>query len=148
MIDGTGAYAGMSLDERRALAESTFLPRPRRTLESAQYTLDAKLDVPWQWRGEHTTVLGTQVIRGELEDGVFGMEDGAPSAVQDHNMHSLFTLNARINNLLDEDFTTYDTEFDDLNGDGDYLDTNETWTPTKPCSSSTTTTRTSRGTSG
>ena len=31
-----------------------------------------------------------QVIRGELEDGVFGMEVGTPSAVQDHNMYSLF----------------------------------------------------------
>jgi len=90
MIDATGAYAGMSLDERQALAESTFLPRPKRTLESAQYTLDAKLDIPWQWRGAHTTVVGAQVIRGELEDGVFGMEAGTPSAVQEHNMYSLF----------------------------------------------------------
>lgn len=35
------------------------------------------------------------------------------------------TINARINNLLDRDFTTYRTEFRDLNNDGDYLDTNE-----------------------
>lgn len=90
MIDGTGAYAGMSLADRRALAESTFLPRPKRTLESRQYTLDAKVDMPWQWRGDHTLVLGTQVIRGELEDGVFGMEAGTSSAVQEHNMYSLF----------------------------------------------------------
>ena len=90
MIDATGAYAGRPLAERQALAEATFLPRPKRTLESAQYTLDAKLDIPWQWRGDHTTVLGTQVIRGELEDGVFGMEAGTPSAVQEHNMYSLF----------------------------------------------------------
>jgi outer membrane receptor for ferrienterochelin and colicins len=90
MIDGTGDYAGMSLNDRRALAESTFLPRPKRTLESRQYTLDAKLDMPWQWHGEHTAVLGTQIIRGELEDGVFGMEAGTPSAVQEHNMYSLF----------------------------------------------------------
>lgn len=34
------------------------------------------------------------------------------------------TFNARINNLLDRDFTTYKAEFRDLNGDGDYLDTN------------------------
>ncbi|KAF1684870.1 TonB-dependent receptor [Pseudoxanthomonas broegbernensis] len=93
MFDGTGAYAGMSTAERRALAESTFLPRPKRTLESRQYTLDGKLDIPWQWNGEHTTVLGTQVIRGELEDGVFGMEAGTPSAVQEHNMYSLFAEN-------------------------------------------------------
>ena len=90
MIDGTGAYAGMSLAERRALAESTFLPRPKRTLESAQYTLDAKLDIPFEAAGEHTAVVGTQIIRGELTDGVFGMEDGEVSGVQEHNMVSLF----------------------------------------------------------
>ncbi|SBV36595.1 TonB-dependent receptor [uncultured Stenotrophomonas sp.] len=90
MIDATGAYAGMSLDERRALAESTFLPRPKRTLESAQYTLDAKLDIPFQAAGDHTTVIGAQVIRGELTDGVFGTESGTPGLKQDHNMYSLF----------------------------------------------------------
>lgn len=35
MFDGTGQYAGMSLAGRRALAESTFLPRPKRTLKAA-----------------------------------------------------------------------------------------------------------------
>lgn len=36
------------------------------------------------------------------------------------------TVNARINNLLDRDFTTYATEFRDLDGDGVFLDgTNE-----------------------
>lgn len=29
-------------------------------------------------------------------------------------------MNARINNLLDEDFTSYSTEYNDLNGDGTY----------------------------
>jgi len=87
MIDGIGPYEGMSLEERRALAESTFLPRPARKLESAQYTLDANLTIPLQ---DHTLVLGTQVIRGELTDGVFGMETGTPGAVQDHDMWSLF----------------------------------------------------------
>ncbi len=90
MIDGTGAYAGMGLAERRALAESTFLPRPKRTLESAQYTLDAKLDVPFQAAGEHTLVVGTQVIRGDLTDGVFGTEKGTPGLKQEHDMYSLF----------------------------------------------------------
>ena len=90
MIDATGAYAGMSLDERRALAESTFLPRPKRVLESAQYTLDAKLDIPFTAAGEHTLVAGTQIIRGELTDGVFGTESGTPGLKQDHNMYSLF----------------------------------------------------------
>lgn len=90
MIDGTGDYAGLSLDERRAIAERTFLPRPARTLESAQFTLDAKLDIPFQLAGEHTAVVGGQLIRGELTDGVFGLESGTPGLKQKHNMWSLF----------------------------------------------------------
>ncbi|MBN9480923.1 MAG: TonB-dependent receptor [Bordetella sp.] len=90
MIDGTGAYAGQTLAARRAAAEATFLPRPKRTLESAQYTLDAQMDMPFQLAGEHMAVVGAQVIRGELTDGVFGMESGAPGQTQDHNMWSIF----------------------------------------------------------
>lgn len=90
MIDGTGDYAGLAEVERRALAEATFLPRPKRTLESAQYTLDAQLNAPFQLAGNHVAVIGAQVIRGELTDGVFGMEEGSPGQVQDHNMWSLF----------------------------------------------------------
>lgn len=90
MIDGTGAYAGMSLADRRAAAEAEFLPRPKRTLESAQYTLDAQLTVPFEMAGEHTVVTGLQLIRGELTDGVFGLESGTPGLKQEHNMWSLF----------------------------------------------------------
>jgi outer membrane receptor for ferrienterochelin and colicins len=91
MIDGTGAYAGQTLEQRRAAAAATFLPRPKRTLESAQYTLDAQLTLPFEMAGEHTAVVGAQVIRGELTDGVFGIESGTPGRTQDHNMWSLFT---------------------------------------------------------
>lgn len=90
MIDGTGAYAGQTLAQRRAAAEATFLPRPKRTLESAQYTLDAQMDMPFQLAGEHVAVVGAQVIRGELTDGVFGMESGTPGLTQEHNMWSVF----------------------------------------------------------
>ena len=95
MWDGTGTFNGldlstMSADERRALAEATFLPRPKRTLESAQYVLDAKMDIPYQLAGNHTAVIGGQVIRGELTDGVFGMEGGQPGGKQEHNMYSVF----------------------------------------------------------
>ncbi|MDX9766090.1 MAG: TonB-dependent receptor [Ectothiorhodospiraceae bacterium] len=90
MLNGTGAYAGMSVEDRKALAEETFLPRPKRTLESRQYTVDAKLDIPYRMAGDHMVVVGAQFIRGELEDGVFGMEEGTPGGVQDHNMWSLF----------------------------------------------------------
>src|SRR5690606_22533620 len=68
----------------------SYLPRPQRTLESAQYTLDARLDLPFQAAGEHVAVVGAQVVRGELTDGVFGMEAGRPGGVQEHNMYSLF----------------------------------------------------------
>lgn len=90
MYDGTGSYAGMTEDERRNLAENTFLPRPARPLESRQYTLDAQMDIPLQAFGTHMLVIGGQMIDGELEDGVFGMEDNSPGAVQDQEMYSLF----------------------------------------------------------
>jgi outer membrane receptor for ferrienterochelin and colicins len=67
-----------------------YLPRGKRTMESRQYTLDAKLDMPFELAGSHIAVVGAQVIRGELEDGVFGMESGAAGAVQEHNMYSVF----------------------------------------------------------
>ncbi len=85
----SGAYVGMSREQRQQLALKTFLPRPARTMESRQYTLDAKLDVNTIER--HHVVVGGQLIDGELEDGVFGMEAGAGNrAAQDHRMWSLF----------------------------------------------------------
>jgi len=89
----TGPYAGLTRAQRQALVVETFLPRPKRTMESRQYTLDAKLDIPVQgWAGEHRFVLGGQVVDGELEDGVFGMEGGGEGngTVQVHTMWSLF----------------------------------------------------------
>lgn len=90
MINGTGSYEGLTLDERKAIAESTFLPRKKRSLESNQWTLDAKLDIPFELAGAHTTVLGTQISRGELIDGIFGMENGTTDGKQKNNMWSLF----------------------------------------------------------
>ena len=89
----TGPYAGLSRAQRQALVAETFLPRPKRTMESRQYTLDAKLDIPVEgWAGEHRFVVGGQVVDGELEDGVFGMEAGGEGngTVQNHKMWSLF----------------------------------------------------------
>jgi outer membrane receptor for ferrienterochelin and colicins len=90
MYDGTGEYAGMSEDERKNLAESTYLPRPNRPLNSSQYTLDARVDIPLQYAGDHMLVLGAQMIDGELEDGVFGMESNTPGATQKQEMYSVF----------------------------------------------------------
>ncbi|KPL69285.1 TonB-dependent receptor [Erythrobacter sp. SG61-1L] len=93
MYSGTGDYAGMTTAERRAIAEETFLPRPLRTLESAQYTLDARLDIPVEnLAGDHHFVIGGQYIDGTLDDGVFGLEAsvGGIEAVQDHRIWSVF----------------------------------------------------------
>jgi outer membrane receptor for ferrienterochelin and colicins len=93
MWSGVGPYAGLSTAERRAIAERTFLPRPMRTLESAQYTIDARLDIPVEnLAGNHHFVIGGQYIDGTLDDGVFGLEAavGGVEAVQDHRIWSVF----------------------------------------------------------
>ncbi|BAV63598.1 TonB-dependent receptor domain-containing protein [Sphingobium cloacae] len=93
MWNGTGDYAGLTTAERREIAAETFLPRPLRKLESAQYTLDARLDIPLEnLAGRHHLVIGGQYIDGKLDDGVFGLEasTGGTEAVQDHKIWSLF----------------------------------------------------------
>ncbi|MGM0524688.1 MAG: TonB-dependent receptor domain-containing protein [Pseudomonadota bacterium] len=91
MYDGTGDYAGLSEQQRRSLAEETFLPRPTRPLESSQYTLDVRFDIPLEnFAGYHNIAVGGQVIDGELKDGVFGLEQGNAGAIQEQKMYSLF----------------------------------------------------------
>lgn len=90
IIDAKGQYAGMSETARKALVEQTFLPRPKRVMASDQFTLDGKLDTGFEYAGRHTLVSGFQVIRGELEDSVFGLESGSAGQTQDHNMWALF----------------------------------------------------------
>ncbi len=93
MWNGTGEFAGLTTAQRRAIAEQTFLPRPLRTLESSQYTFDARVDIPIEGLGgSHLLVIGGQYIDGALDDGVFGLEGSAEGieAVQDHRIWSLF----------------------------------------------------------
>lgn len=90
MYDGVDDYADMTEAERKALAEDTFLPRPDRPLQSRQYTLDAHVNLPFEAAGKHNLLIGAQVIDGELEDGVFGMESGEPGGIQKQEMASLF----------------------------------------------------------
>jgi outer membrane receptor for ferrienterochelin and colicins len=93
IFNGTGDYAGLNVDERKQIMAQTFLPRPKRTMESRQYVLDAKLDLPIEGAmGYHHVVVGGQAIDGELEDGVFGMEGGGEGngTVQPQRMWSLF----------------------------------------------------------
>lgn len=90
IIKGNDVYSTMSENERKTLAENKYLPRPKRTMESEQFVLDAKLDIPFELAGQHTAVIGGQVIRGELTDGVFGMENSSAGKKQKHNMWSVF----------------------------------------------------------
>lgn len=93
MYDGTGAYAGLDEDARRQIAADTFLPRPDRDLTSSQYTLDARLVIPFTgMAGDHEVVIGGQYIDGELFDAVFGLEQSSEgvSAVQKQKQWSVF----------------------------------------------------------
>jgi outer membrane receptor for ferrienterochelin and colicins len=67
----------------------SYLPRDARTLATNQYTLDAKIDIPFE---NHMVVTGGQLIDGEMEDSVFGMYgDGyVEGTVQKHEMWALF----------------------------------------------------------
>lgn len=112
--NGTAAagnpYAGMSKEALQALSGEKFLPRPDRVMESRQYTLDAKLDIPL---GDHQVITGVQLIRGELEDGVFGMygDNYKSGEVQEHNTWALF---AEDNWAITQDFTlTAGLRYDD-----------------------------------
>ena len=66
-----------------------YLPRNARTLATNQYTLDAKVEIPFD---HHMVVTGGQLIDGEMEDSVFGMYgDGyVDGTVQKHEMWALF----------------------------------------------------------
>ncbi len=103
MYDGTGDYQGMTEEQRRALAEETFLPRPERPLDSSQFTYDLRFDIPVaNLAGDHNFVVGLQVIDGELQDGVFGLESGKAGAIQEQKMYSVF---AEDNWMITPDFT-------------------------------------------
>lgn len=111
-----GPHAGLTRAQRQQLAIDTFLPRPKRTMESSQYTLDAKIDFPYVGLGgNHHFVVGGQVIDGELEDGVFGMEGGGDGGgtVQEHKIWSVFAEDNW--NPLDPLTLTFGIRYDDHN---------------------------------
>ncbi len=112
----TGPYAGLTRAQRQQLALDTFLPRPKRTMESRQYTLDAKLDIPYAgFGGNHHFIVGGQVVDGELEDGVFGMENGGDGGgtVQEHKTWSVFAEDNW--NPVDPLTLTFGVRYDDHN---------------------------------
>lgn len=67
----------------------TFLPRPKRVLETRQTTLDLKFD---SLIGDHLLVYGGQYIDAEMEDGTFGMTGSGFSAgkTQPHRQWAVF----------------------------------------------------------
>lgn len=80
------------LSQLSAAERAAFLalfPRADRPLETRQYTLDAKYELPL---GAHHIIFGGQYIDAEMEDGVFGLKDGSYDAgtVQEHRQWSLF----------------------------------------------------------
>lgn len=87
--NASAKLANMTPAQRAQL--EAFLPRDKRTLQSNQYTLDGRLDIPLtNLAGDHLLVVGGQIIRGKLKDDIFGLESGAGGAVQDHRMWALF----------------------------------------------------------
>lgn len=87
--NASNKLASMTPAQRAQL--DAFLPREKRTLQSNQYTLDGRLDIPLtNLAGDHLLVVGGQIIRGELNDDIFGLESGSGGAVQDHKMWALF----------------------------------------------------------
>ncbi|MDX5446043.1 MAG: TonB-dependent receptor, partial [Zoogloeaceae bacterium] len=87
--NASAKLANMTPAQRAQL--EAFLPRDKRTLQSNQYTLDGRLDIPLtNLAGDHLLVVGGQIIRGKLKDDIFGLESGSGGAVQDHKMWALF----------------------------------------------------------
>lgn len=82
-----GFLSGASQDELDEFY--ALLPRDDRTLETRQYTFDAKYEVGIS---NHYLVIGGQYIDAKMEDGVFGLKKGGyhSGATQDHRQWSLF----------------------------------------------------------
>lgn len=82
------ALTGTNAEKEQWITDN-LLPRPKRELASSGYTLDAKIDLPFE---KHNVVVGTQLINTEMEDGVFGMAESGyhNGTTQKHKQWSLF----------------------------------------------------------
>ena len=67
-----------------------FLPRERRTMQTRQWTYDARADLPLG--DAHLLVVGGQYIDAKMEDSVFGMYGGGfrSGTTQPHRQWALF----------------------------------------------------------
>ena len=84
----TSSCGGLTEAQCKDKVTEAFLPRPKRTLESAETSLNSKLELPFH--KDHFAVVGAEITQGELKDGVFGMEDGSSGAIQDFTTLSVF----------------------------------------------------------
>ncbi|ERP88932.1 TonB-denpendent receptor [Alcanivorax sp. P2S70] len=117
IANNADCVADAGSDACLAVLGSTFLPRPQRKLESNELRLDGKLDMPVN--DQHLVVVGTQILRGELEDGVFGLEGGDPGEVSENNFWALY---AEDNWTIVEPFTlTTGVRYDNHETFGDQI---------------------------
>jgi len=80
--------AGNKIDD--AMQDPEFLalmPRPTRTLSSKNTTLSAKYEVPLE---DHYLVVGTDYLKAEMTDGVYGMNKGQSNLTKEYTQFSLF----------------------------------------------------------
>lgn len=64
-----------------------LMPRPTRTLESKNTTFNAKYEIPLN---NHFLVVGTEYLKAELQDGVFGMSEGKSNLTKEYYQYGFF----------------------------------------------------------
>ena len=80
---GWGNLAGAMNDPYFA----ALMPRPKRTLESANTTYSAKYEVPLN---NHFLVVGAEYLDAQMKDGVFGMSEGKSNGKKEYGQYSVF----------------------------------------------------------
>jgi len=66
---------------------ASLMPRPKRTLESENTTFSAKYELPLE---NNYIIVGTEVLKSSMKDGVFGMEKGEANGSKKYYQYSLF----------------------------------------------------------
>jgi len=64
-----------------------LMPRPNRTLESKNTTFTTKYELPLK---NNYIVVGTEVLKASMKDGVFGMEKGQSNGSKEYYQYSFF----------------------------------------------------------
>jgi len=66
---------------------ASLMPIPKRTLESKNTTFSAKYELPLE---NNYVIVGTEVLKAKMTDGVFGMEKGEANGSKEYYQYSLF----------------------------------------------------------